>query len=315
MADSGVFLSTIAEASATMVAIIGGLLVARFVTLISERAGAESLADNASVRLEVACRRAREARDTLYTWQVRRFFQPKIITTICNGTCRVNALRELGDYTALTDDEISHEVEAISAEFQKAKLVIGGYKHGATGLNHATWDEFKSSHSELPATQLDSVWEVAFYELITRTTPRPNSTTYVAPLPILHPLPRSPEFVVNELRHRDDLLADVARTQQHAEDIEAERETLQRSVVAIARPKGLRSGMVILTMFTISGVVVPIWFLLMSPKQLTAGRDEIAFWLFVVGLALLLVYIGHQAVRLYGLRDQKMLTSLSAKSS
>ncbi|MFE2430596.1 hypothetical protein ACFXJ5_28100 [Streptomyces sp. NPDC059373] len=65
LTDPAPFLSTITTASAALVAIVGGLLVARFVTLSSEQEGAQRVLNDAMARRDVAKVRAEEARRNL----------------------------------------------------------------------------------------------------------------------------------------------------------------------------------------------------------------------------------------------------------
>jgi hypothetical protein len=69
--DPTPFLSTIAGASSGLVAIVGGLLVARFVSLDSEQQGAQRVLDDAEARLAIAWQRARDAADRLLRWDVQ----------------------------------------------------------------------------------------------------------------------------------------------------------------------------------------------------------------------------------------------------
>jgi hypothetical protein len=73
MPDPSAFLSTIAAASAAMVAIVGGLLVARFVTIASEQEGAQRLLDDAEGRLATGRRREGKARDNLRNSDIEPF--------------------------------------------------------------------------------------------------------------------------------------------------------------------------------------------------------------------------------------------------
>jgi hypothetical protein len=57
VADPNAFLSTVAAVSATMVAIVGGLLVARFVAIDGEQQGAQQLLNEAQGRSMTARQR------------------------------------------------------------------------------------------------------------------------------------------------------------------------------------------------------------------------------------------------------------------
>src|SRR3569833_4243717 len=69
MTDPTPFLSTAIQTSAGMVAIVGGLLVARFISLESEQLGAEQLIEEAEGRLAGAEERARNEKRTLRRYE------------------------------------------------------------------------------------------------------------------------------------------------------------------------------------------------------------------------------------------------------
>lgn len=68
-----------------MVAITGGLLVARFVSIASEQEGAELLVRAAKARLDRAKVRAALARNSVHLWNVFDFFDAKVIHAVGSG--------------------------------------------------------------------------------------------------------------------------------------------------------------------------------------------------------------------------------------
>jgi hypothetical protein len=106
MPDPAPFLSTIATTSAAMVAIVGGLLVARFVTITSEQEGAQQLLNDTQGRLTTARRREQDARARLHNWDINDFFEAKVIRAIGDDVQDIRELRSIGSYTSLTDEEI-----------------------------------------------------------------------------------------------------------------------------------------------------------------------------------------------------------------
>jgi hypothetical protein len=63
-------------------------------------------------------------------------------------------------------------------------------------------------------------------------------------------------------------------------------------------PKGLGWGLVVLAVFTVVGVVVPLWLMSRGTNRLTVHLGEVVFWLFFAGLALLLAYMTYLSLRL-----------------
>jgi hypothetical protein len=73
--DPAPFLSTIIATSAALVAIIGGLLVAKFVGLDSDERTSGKIMVGARERLEVARRRAHAAWIDILRWDADDFFR------------------------------------------------------------------------------------------------------------------------------------------------------------------------------------------------------------------------------------------------
>src|SRR5690348_16298297 len=81
--DPAPFLTTIITTSAALVAIIGGLLVAKFVSLDSDQRTSRKILIAARERLEVARRRAQAAWTEILRWNADDFFStPEIIEAI-----------------------------------------------------------------------------------------------------------------------------------------------------------------------------------------------------------------------------------------
>jgi len=124
VADPNPFLSTIAATSATLVAIIGGLLVARFVSLTSEQDGAKRVLEDARERFRTAELRAAEAKADLRDWEISRFFDDDVLEAISHGEYDVGELRRLAGDTPLSDENIADTVEIIAEEFGRARSTL-----------------------------------------------------------------------------------------------------------------------------------------------------------------------------------------------
>ena len=291
-----------------MVAIVGGLLVARFVSIASEQDGAERLVNDAQGRLGTARGRERTARDRLRNWYINDFFEYKVIRAIGDGEQDVRELRKVGDDTLLTNDELSEVVKAITDEFALARRTLSPLVSADTAdSTNPEWREFKHSQSSLPETNWDDVWDITYEGIVrpSRLLPPDNPSwlgSAFSSAPLLPPIPTPPEYVALGIQRRNALRGDLARAQQHTEDIEADLARLQRTRDAIVRPKGLGWGLVVLGFFTLVGVIIPIWLMSRPPQRLTAHFGEVVFWLFFVGLLALLGYMTVLALRLSGWR-------------
>jgi hypothetical protein len=310
MPDPSAFLSTIAATSAAMVAIVGGLLVARFVSIASEQDGAQRLLDNAQSRLTTARRREQEARNALRNWYIDRFFEYKVIQAIGGGERDLRELRKIGDDTPLTDAELAEAVKTIADEFEVARRTLRPLVPADTTDDvHPEWKDFKQSQQSLPETKWDEVWDITYEDIVRPPRPRPRPASdslwpSFDAASFVPALATPPEYVALRIQRRDALRADVARATQHLEDVEEECDRLQRARDAIVRPKGLGWGLVVLAFFTLVGVIIPIWLMSRAPQRLTVHFGEVVFWLFFAGLLALLGYMTVLALRLSGWRKK-----------
>ena len=307
--DPTPFLSAIAATSATMVAIVGGLLVARYVAIASEQEGTDRLLSDVRARLARAVIKAQGARDLLRDWSVIEFFGAKVIHAIGEGEQDIHALRKIGDPTLLTDDELTKVVQEVTAAFAEAGSTLPRLLADSTGDGYIEWEDFKHAHrAVLPEVQPDRTWQNLAWQDAYETAllgtepaePQPPQPDWSASFvrPFLRALPVEPAYVVRGLERRDSLQLDLARADQQVEDIKYEFLRLTNERKRIVRPQGLGWGLAVLGYFTLAGVISPLWLMSRGPNRLTAHLGEIVFWTFASGLALLLVYMTALALRL-----------------
>jgi hypothetical protein len=104
--DPAPFLSTVILASAALVAIVGGLLVARFVGLDSDQLTSRKLLADAQDRLAIATRRAASARQSLIRWRAQDFLEDRdVAAALAAGQTDIAELRKLA-LTPLSDDDL-----------------------------------------------------------------------------------------------------------------------------------------------------------------------------------------------------------------
>lgn len=299
MTDPSPFLSTIASSSAALVAIIGGLLVARFVTLDSEQEGAQHLVNEAVEQLETARRREQDARDDLLRREVRDFCSMRILHRIHEGERDTSELREEAGYTSLSDEQIEKIVSSLASDFENAEKTLKPLIEAASGKSRlGTWENFKRQHDELEI-QDERVWSIVYADL--RTPPAPATPFNSLGLGVGYIGTPTPSALVALDAQRYDALRDeVDRAARQVEDLEAEVKRRELARDRIGRPKGLLAGLIVLGIFTVGGVIYPIWLMGHAPKDLTRSISHPVFIVFVVGLVVLLGYMGWLALRLSG---------------
>lgn len=306
MTDPAPFLSTIAASSAAMVAIIGGLLVAKFVALDSEQQGAQHLLDEAKERLGKAQERERQARDVLRAMDVDYFFNESLMEKIyiksilekeAFSESDLTELKRTGKPGRLTDEDIAQEVGRRATEFPRAYEALGRLaKPNSRFFEVSNWAHFKREETALQDVELDDVWNTVFRILrLKNYSARTTDSLMGLGVNVVATIDRN-------ARRYEVRCDDVDRAARVVEDLEAEVARRQKARDIIVRPKGLGIGLGVLAAFTVIGVIYPIWVMSRAPKDLTHSVVYPAFFLFVGGLVGLLGYMAWLALRLSGWR-------------
>lgn len=296
MTDPSPFLSTIASSSAALVAIIGGLLVARFVTLDSEQQGAQHLLDDGEQRLRKAQQREKEARDDLRRWDIREFFTREVIDSIGKGECDLAQLREIGPITSLANEDMTAHVTLLVEEFELARDTLRPLiPKGVREQDFGYWESFKRQTPSLPENMKEDVWSKVYSESF---TPEPRRSIYDTNFSVGTLFPTPPEFIALRGQRHDGLIDDVDEASKKVEDLEGEVTRLTRARDLIVRPKGLGAGLLVLALFTVVGVIYPIWLMGHAPKDLNRGISHPVFIMFSGALVILFGYMGWLALRL-----------------
>jgi hypothetical protein len=288
--DPGAFLSTVTTASAALVAIVGGLLAARFVTLTSEQEGAQRVLDDAIARRDLAVTRTRKSEAALTRFELSEFFERRVVRAVAEGTVDAPGLRAVAGDSSLTDEQIEEHVVVLRAELSRANEVLTPL---VSGQGLSDWDDFLASHPDLPV-EIEEAWEVRYWQLIFPPTGRASGL----PMSPSLGMPCSESLSARTWTRQGELRAEFERSQQRQEDLENEAERLRLAREAIVRPKGLGLALLTLAFFSVVGIVVPVWIMSQRPQNLTPGMADTVLALFLAGLVALLGHMAWLALRL-----------------
>jgi hypothetical protein len=320
--DPAPFLSTIILASAGLVAIVGGLLVARFVSLDSDQQASRNVLTEGEQRLATAQRRQGEAWTNLVSWHAWDFLADKEVReAIGQGITNLAELRKLED-CRLGDDDLALVVNEASAEFAAARAYMSS--NGIAEQIEAAdydWNVFRRAVQDLPAQRWPLIWRDVFNEAaetqkaeaaerrraeiaaLRRTNPLAASMMASFPDSWRPPLmvPARTDYESISARREDELVAADQRALQRVEDSDEELQRLRAAHAEIVRPDSrLWWGVAILVCFAIVGVGIPAWLMAFGPNNLSSVRW--VFYPFAAVLAALLFYIG---IYLFKLTRQK----------
>jgi hypothetical protein len=167
--DPAPFLSTVILASAALVAIVGGLLVARFVGLDSDQQTSRKLLADAEDRLTIAIRRAALAREDLTRWDVEDFLDENdVAAALATGQSDVSELRKLAS-TRLSDDELRGVVALAAADVASFRTWLSQDpvldRIRAAGYQ---WRAFRQASDDMPALGYAQLARPVFEDLAGR---------------------------------------------------------------------------------------------------------------------------------------------------
>jgi hypothetical protein len=314
--DPAPFLSTIITTSAALVAIIGGLLVARFISLDSDQRASRKILTGARERLELARRRAQAAWGGILRWDAGGFFStPEVIEAVLDkGVTSPTELMRMASWEH-EPDELAPFVTEVAEEASRAREAITP----RISSDDMFWSDFRRRCHDLPEIRWPSVWEHVYDSIAkeraaaeaaaeeARRRAASAKSAMVRQLDDMNDAlirgrqrqalmarvsvpPPPTDYAAIAARRSDDLLANHVRAQQQVEDLDAELRRLEQEHAEIVRPDArLGWGIAILIVFTVLGVVLPLWVMTTGSHDLAPVRWVL--YPFIGSLALLIGYI------------------------
>ena len=290
--DPSSLLATLSQASAVLVAIIGGFLVSRLVAISSEREGIRRLLAAASGRISHIASDLDNARDIRFgrvqrnfsVMAVDRFLEDpqldldKLVNqSVPPGTTAEElkpyavALREV---TLRVTDEIRQTITARDTRALKfADLVSRGLK------------------VETP----NQGFHERVFEYLRKQLPAPQNLfgmpTYIEPLSMLQ-LRTTPDWVHDrDARRADEEVRAEADLKTQLKSANAEQDRLKDELIRIGRPVGVLSAIWVLGILSILGIFVPVVVMAYEPKGLEDWAKVALISSFVAGLMAILGYV------------------------
>ena len=159
--DPNLFLSTIAASSAALVAIVGGLLVARFIGLDSDQRQSRTALEAARGRLATARSRATQAHNKFIRWEARDFLdEGSVMSAIRDGVTDLDELRAVAA-CALNDDDLGQLVAQVAEDFDAARTAMADNPPTGDELSDAEggWGAYKL---RVAGTRPSRAWQIVF---------------------------------------------------------------------------------------------------------------------------------------------------------
>lgn len=305
-------------AGATLVAIIGGLLVTRYITLESELQAAQERLASAKTRLADAAKDLAEAEAEQHRYEITGELEHEAVVSrlikaaLDGNTMSISEVRDLTDLETFTDEEISVVLDLWNAEARKA---VDHELWLSVPIAHDldTWSDFKRAR-KLPIA-VDQVWS-GVYDIVAGGREEeaqkrdeaaknnlPFSVSSFATLRIRSRLLSNDGTFNRDDRNRLVRLTDEARAL--TDSLRVEVAAAQDARSRISRPPGLAAGLVVLALLTIATVVVPVLFLVPTPATLTHREGVAVVATFLSAVVVLFGYMIWHVIQLRQLSSTK----------
>jgi hypothetical protein len=302
--------STVAQSTAALVAIVGGFMVSRFISIDSEMAGARRRLEEAQERYDATLERKARAEEALTRRTAREFLtdHQRIDSLLSSdGTPTAEQL--------LDEEDCGLSVEQLRPHLEEAVAVVTELRPRFEEFpNQTEYPPWGTVRRALKIAIDD--WDLLRSELFDRITAKKeaiareekraeerNSNPFGISMDLIGPvIPRLPGLA-GMAAIRDRSAIDRLRDQRDEIDHDlavatAEVGLARRAAVVIGRPRGLVLSLWVLSILTILGLVVPVIELANEPLQGDASVRWTILLCFLIGLTLLLGYLWAYALLL-----------------
>ncbi|GAB3630651.1 hypothetical protein GCM10027421_00040 [Microbacterium shaanxiense] len=165
-ADVNWLLSSIAQGSAAMIAVVGGLLVSRYVGLHAEQEAARRRVSDVDARHTGATQRAKAAQTDLRDIEISSLINSGDVydALLADGLTREHLFVITGGgRSGFDDDEVTRHLRELKAELLNAYAHLDRTVPGAA--KHPIWIEFRSAHLDLPVTN-NEAWRWSYDQTV-----------------------------------------------------------------------------------------------------------------------------------------------------
>jgi hypothetical protein len=291
MKDPATLLSTLTQAAAVFVAIVGGFLVSRLVAISSER-------DNLK-------RRHKEARDQLkhVTTAYERAHEDRLSTSRKDfarwvvgdlvGVAPESVDREalLGDNNprGSSREEMGPYLEELITRVGEMTEEINAYLR-ARDTNLVTLEDLQERGLSVPDDEEDTYRKVV--ESVAAQLPEPPHTAYgISPGLLRAAQIVQPTYVALDAQRLDESIRREQELGARKRLLETDVERLRSEIALSGRPFGVTPAIVILALYSLLGIVAPVIVLTLHPSTLKWWEAWGLVALFVVGLFTVLGYV------------------------
>lgn len=304
-ADVNWMLGAVVQSGAALVAIVGGLLGSRYVSLDAEQQAAQRRVDAAGLRLISAREQARQAEQEVTDFYVRDIMDDWVVYDAIAKSSSDAKLDEVLEATKIDDSGVPRGalekyLESLSTEISKAVTSLADLvPHDEW---HVDWDRFRRENRLHP--QNDQVWEWVYTGLVDEleeaarnARKKSVSKKYGGLINVPEPHSLSARTLASMSKGRSSGLrtATISRLMSSRDDstrarlqLEAEEEAARIHVAEATQPEGFALALSVLRYIAVATIAVPICLMVAGPVTLPLWTRIIIAALFLSGVALLL---------------------------
>lgn len=307
--DVNALMTALAQASAALIAIVGGLLVSRYVTLHAEQQGARRRLDDIDRRLTASKEAHVEAIRDLDVHLVDDLLEDErayeeILRHGTEATVK-NVLDALDhDGTKLNQDVLGERLTALQHEIKRASTSMFGLVPEAT--SHDNWSEFRRKH-ELEVGH-KGAWEWVYDEICAEKTEAAHEAAVRAALPlhgrrshlrILQQISSASQIQAPRYRfpstydraRKERLLARRNDADADVRALSHERELVQETYDATKQPEGFNLALQVLSLLAVLGMGLPVAVMAIPLTGLPTWSRALVVLGVALGVGMLLRYL------------------------
>lgn len=292
MDDPGLLLSTVATASAALVAIVGGLLVSRVVSLATERSGLLHRRDDLRSQLDAARRRLEELQARRLQWDADDVLSP-YYARLADPEQDAPTLERMITAQGVdrTPEEIQPFLDEVLVDLAAAReLLEPAFREGPPDF---TFREVVRSGVPIPAAKRD-VYEAAFDQLV-KENPKPRQP-YDSLLASIAPTTSAVSANIGATQQMN-LDRDLEDARHAVAGLEAQLEQACLALARVTEPRGITGGVWVLGYFGAVGTLYPLA-IMVAAETVPDWMQWTVVLLFASGVAALLGYVVWQVQHL-----------------
>jgi len=284
-------LATLAQSSAAIVAIVGGFLVSRLVQLSSERDGLRrrledirgELSHVEELYLAAHSFRLENSKSDLFDSVIEELVMEKedldltklLLSNMPRGS---------------TEEEMRPYLDSLIARVQEAKGHVREVLR-SDDSSRLDIEELQQRGLIVPPSEEGIYFEIVRWLRDSLPAPRTNILGFGAMPDFNLSAISNPAYFSTDARRLDDSIREEQQLDSRRTILAAEAARLEREMKSLGRPAGVTSGIVILSFYSLFGIVAPVASIAVLPATLERWQSCLLIVMFVGGLAAVLVYI------------------------